>query len=700
MDAVRTNNFLVNSLMLPGMFVNSTYTYDDFPHMDLADPAVTEVPGEILRNEYKPRVKFTDQITRSRTNTTYPLRLIYIPVDFTTMSIADRLSNSPGSHIPAVLQVANRNAGSSFVIHFHGNACDAAQVGAPARVESRMFNAHYLVVEYPGYGLASGGSSESMLNSIAFSAYLYVVKELQVPPEKVIIYGRSIGVGVAVALAARLSALKLPPAALILHSPYTSIRDVAQDALGKTTFLFQNRWENWRPLCHKDKPSGEGAASIAESATVGGNSAASAGVKDVQLKFTKLLTDAEIAQLPAQYADALPTTIPSPVLFIHADHDQIIDYHHSTTLNMRRSRAGLPTELYTQRSNHDIQKDHNVFDYEQDVINPISAFLKKHGLAIASSDAGQRSSVEDSDAPRFIKLDLAVVTKATIPTGAHLQQMSQIRESRLLLNEANRRKEEEQARVAAAAKQPASDGKTPASFLSPKPPLTGSDALRASSTSDARSKSADKPAAGPTSVVGLICSNWSRGKCARCCLFCLPCFCIECTCSCCETACSAVYYRISSDEPDFEYTTRKQRRMSGGLATPDVVTTRSSIGELRTTQPPTKLAANDQSSAYKPPYTEKMDRAAFSDDGSRSGHSGQSSREVSVSSVRDVESSVSSTTGAMSFLSRTFDQKLAPAVNTQGDTDKVLEAIGETRNPMVQAHEPVAKPNVPIYLPG
>ena len=148
MDSIRANNFLVNSLMLPGMYVPSTYTFDDFPFMDLSlfnasattttatatatssstTNANAEANAQIALNEYTPCIRNTSHIIKMRSNVIYPLRLLYIPIDMNVIGLSD-IANAPGTHVSAVLQIAPDNHAYLFIIHFHDNACDAAQVG-------------------------------------------------------------------------------------------------------------------------------------------------------------------------------------------------------------------------------------------------------------------------------------------------------------------------------------------------------------------------------------------------------------------------------------------------------------------------------------------------------------------------------------------------------------------------------------------
>ena len=80
-----------------------------------------------------------------------------------------------------------------------------------------------LLIDYRGFGESSGSPSVdgTLLDARAAWAWLRDMK--RVPPEKIIIHGRSLGGGVAAALAA-----EAPPRALILESTFTSLYDVAK----------------------------------------------------------------------------------------------------------------------------------------------------------------------------------------------------------------------------------------------------------------------------------------------------------------------------------------------------------------------------------------------------------------------------------------------------------------------------------------
>src|SRR5882724_3701193 len=83
------------------------------------------------------------------------------------------------------------------------------------------------IFDYPGYGRSGGIPTEDGCYAAAAAAFDWLTATQQVPPEQVLVYGRSLGTGVAVELASR-----RPHRALILVNPYTSLPDVAARRFG------------------------------------------------------------------------------------------------------------------------------------------------------------------------------------------------------------------------------------------------------------------------------------------------------------------------------------------------------------------------------------------------------------------------------------------------------------------------------------
>lgn len=107
------------------------------------------------------------------------------------------------------------------VLFFHGNAGNISH-----RLESiRTFNRlglDVLIVDYRGYGESTGKPSEAGVYADGEAAWNYLVAERGVPPEKIVVFGRSLGAVVAGSVASR-----HPVAGLILESAFTSGKDMA-----------------------------------------------------------------------------------------------------------------------------------------------------------------------------------------------------------------------------------------------------------------------------------------------------------------------------------------------------------------------------------------------------------------------------------------------------------------------------------------
>jgi hypothetical protein len=107
-------------------------------------------------------------------------------------------------------------------VWFHGNAgnithrLDNIQKLLPLRIDVFIF-------DYRGYGKSAGQPDEAGLYLDSQAAYDYVVREKSVRPERVILFGRSLGTACAVAVAAQ-----NPAGGLILESAFTSAGDMAQ----------------------------------------------------------------------------------------------------------------------------------------------------------------------------------------------------------------------------------------------------------------------------------------------------------------------------------------------------------------------------------------------------------------------------------------------------------------------------------------
>lgn len=104
----------------------------------------------------------------------------------------------------------------------HGNAGNVSQ-----RIDSfeifRELGFSTFIFDYRGYGKSEGKPTEKGTYRDAEGAWNYLVREKKVKPEEIIVFGRSLGGGIASYLAK-----KYQPRALIIESSFTSITDMAR----------------------------------------------------------------------------------------------------------------------------------------------------------------------------------------------------------------------------------------------------------------------------------------------------------------------------------------------------------------------------------------------------------------------------------------------------------------------------------------
>ena len=115
-------------------------------------------------------------------------------------------------HVPA-------KPGHPVILYFHGNGDFLAGLFGRFR-ELIADGAGVVALSYRGYAGSSGRPSESGLLTDADAAYAFTAARYSA--DRMVVWGFSLGSGVAVALAA-----KQPVGKVILEAPYTSIADVA-----------------------------------------------------------------------------------------------------------------------------------------------------------------------------------------------------------------------------------------------------------------------------------------------------------------------------------------------------------------------------------------------------------------------------------------------------------------------------------------
>lgn len=111
-------------------------------------------------------------------------------------------------------------APAPLLIYFGGNA---EEVSAMLAERPQLPGWALLLVNYRGYGLSGGAPSQAALSADALAVHDWAARRPEIDPARIVAWGRSLGTGVAVQLAAQ-----RPLAGVLLVSPYDSMAAVAQ----------------------------------------------------------------------------------------------------------------------------------------------------------------------------------------------------------------------------------------------------------------------------------------------------------------------------------------------------------------------------------------------------------------------------------------------------------------------------------------
>ncbi len=164
--------------------------------------------------------------------------------DGVTLVAAELMHQNAASQNAASQNAASQNEDKKWLIHFHGNASNhRAYVYTLERVMQEI-EINVLFAEYRGFYKSEGKPNEADISQDARLYYDYLI-EKGVEGKDIILYGYSLGTGVAVDLAAEVDV-----AALLLEAPYTSLPDVAKSAYGNwlPTQLMRNRFESIKKI--------------------------------------------------------------------------------------------------------------------------------------------------------------------------------------------------------------------------------------------------------------------------------------------------------------------------------------------------------------------------------------------------------------------------------------------------------------------
>jgi hypothetical protein len=129
------------------------------------------------------------------------------------------------------------------VLYLHGNG---GHIGNRAHRLARFARDGWgvLLLEYRGYGGNPGTPTETGLNQDASAGYA-ALRALGIPAQRIILWGESLGTGIAVRLAT-----KVDVGAVILEAPYTSIAAIGQQRFpwAPVALLLRDRFDLLRHI--------------------------------------------------------------------------------------------------------------------------------------------------------------------------------------------------------------------------------------------------------------------------------------------------------------------------------------------------------------------------------------------------------------------------------------------------------------------
>ena len=183
-------------------------------------------------------------------------RLVYVPTRTLTQTPADynlpferlALTTADNTQIMAWALPQKNKDSAPWLVYFHGNG---ENVSAYLSFTSRLYamGVNVLMPEYRGYGESGGEPSEAGLYEDAQANYDYLIQQ-GVSPKNIILYGFSLGSGVATDLASRQEV-----GGLVLEAAFTSLPDAARAIYRVVpTALMSNRFDSLSKITEVDVP--------------------------------------------------------------------------------------------------------------------------------------------------------------------------------------------------------------------------------------------------------------------------------------------------------------------------------------------------------------------------------------------------------------------------------------------------------------
>jgi fermentation-respiration switch protein FrsA (DUF1100 family) len=130
---------------------------------------------------------------------------------------------------------------SGALLYLHGNTGNLSHRGPTLLQLRQALGLSVLIIDYPGFGKSTGTPSEAGCYRAADAAYDWLAKDRGIPSSEIVLFGKSLGGGVATELACRRE-----HRALVLVKTYTSLPDVGSSIFPwlPVRLLMRNRFDS------------------------------------------------------------------------------------------------------------------------------------------------------------------------------------------------------------------------------------------------------------------------------------------------------------------------------------------------------------------------------------------------------------------------------------------------------------------------
>ena len=137
------------------------------------------------------------------------------------------------------------------ILYCHGTGGNLSLHTMIVPMMQQTSKVNVLAFGYPGYSGSTGSPSEAGCYASSEAAYTWLINEKKIDPKRLILFGQSMGGGVACNLA-----LQKPHAGLILLSTFTTLPERAQEVVPifPINWAMQNRFDNRSKLAQYTGP--------------------------------------------------------------------------------------------------------------------------------------------------------------------------------------------------------------------------------------------------------------------------------------------------------------------------------------------------------------------------------------------------------------------------------------------------------------